>query len=110
MINYLIVGDDRGKIWVYDIGEQLAVPQQDDYNKFVNTLQVTHINYTNITEFYTYTLPLLLKNKDTCLKVNFIHSVIIFKELKNNKIEEDLDRGLSGAGHHSLSSGIQNYH
>ena len=29
-----------GKIWVYDIGEQLAVPQQDEYNKFVNTLQV----------------------------------------------------------------------
>ena len=28
------------------------------------------------------------------------------QELKNNKIEEDLDRGLSGAGHHSsLSSG-----
>ncbi len=25
------------------------------------------------------------------------------QELKNNKIEEDLDRGLSGAGHHSLS-------
>jgi len=62
---HVAAGDDLGKIWVYDIGEQLAVPQQDDYNKFVNTLQ----------------------------------------ELKNNKIEEDLDRGLSGAGHHSLSSG-----
>ncbi len=36
-----IIGDDLGKIWVYDIGEQLAVPQQDDYNKFVNTLQVS---------------------------------------------------------------------
>ena len=33
-------GDDLGKIWVYDIGEKLAVPQQDEYNKFVNTLQV----------------------------------------------------------------------
>jgi len=27
------------------------------------------------------------------------------QELKNNKIEEDLDRGLSGAGHHSLGGG-----
>jgi len=64
---HVAAGDDLGKIWVYDVGEQLAVPQQDEYNKFVNTLQ----------------------------------------ELKNNKIEEDLDRGLSGAGHHSsLSSGI----
>jgi len=63
---HVAAGDDLGKIWVYDVGEQLAVPQQDEYNKFVNTLQ----------------------------------------ELKNNKIEEDLDRGLSGAGHHSsLSSG-----
>jgi len=58
---HVAAGDDLGKIWVYDVGEQLALPQQDDYNKFVNTLQ----------------------------------------ELKNNKIEEDLDRGLSGAGHHS---------
>ena len=37
---YMSLGDDLGKIWVYDIGEQLAVPQQDEYNKFVNTLQV----------------------------------------------------------------------
>ena len=27
------------------------------------------------------------------------------QELKNNKIEEDLDRGLSGAGHHLSSLG-----
>ena len=37
----LDLGDDLGKIWVYDVGEQLAVPQQDEYNKFVNTLQVS---------------------------------------------------------------------
>ena len=29
------------------------------------------------------------------------------QELKNNKIEEDLDRGLSGAGHHLASLGSQ---
>merc|ERR1711971_893378 len=58
---------DLGKIWVYDVGEQLAVPQPDEWNKFAHTLQ----------------------------------------ELKNNKIEEDLDRGLSGAGHHLASLGSQ---
>ena len=43
MINEVLLdlGDDLGKIWVYDVGEQLAVPQQDEYNKFVNTLQVS---------------------------------------------------------------------
>ena len=40
IFQFAFLGDDLGKIWVYDIGEQLAVPQQDDYNKFVNTLQV----------------------------------------------------------------------
>ena len=35
-----MVGDDLGKIWVYDVGEQLAVPQADEWNKFAHTLQV----------------------------------------------------------------------
>jgi len=56
---HVAAGDDLGKIWVYDVGEQLGVPQPDEWNKFSHTLQ----------------------------------------ELKNNKIEEDLDRGLSGHGH-----------
>jgi len=64
---HVAAGDDLGKIWVYDVGEQLAVPQPDEWNKFAHTLQ----------------------------------------ELKNNKIEEDLDRGLSGAGHHLASLGSQ---
>jgi len=57
------------------MGEQLAVPQPDEWNKFAHTLQ----------------------------------------ELKNNKIEEDLDRGLTGglhafggmSSHSSLTSGYQ---
>ena len=48
-----IKGDDLGKIWVYDIGEQLAVPQQDDYNKFVNTLQVSAFE-SSIYWYYKY--------------------------------------------------------
>jgi len=61
---HVAAGDDLGKIWVYDVGEQMAVPQPDEWNKFCHTLQ----------------------------------------ELKNNKIEEDLDRGLSGHGHGLLGS------
>jgi len=67
---HVAAGDDLGKIWVYDVGEQLAVPQPDEWNKFAHTLQ----------------------------------------ELKNNKIEEDLDRGLSGAGHHSGLGGHLSAH
>lgn len=33
------VGDDMGKIWVYDVGEQLASPRSDEWTKFVQTLQ-----------------------------------------------------------------------
>jgi len=72
---HVAAGDDQGKVWVYDVGEQLAVPQPDEWNKFAHTLQ----------------------------------------ELKNNKIEEDLDRGLTGgvgvlgglSSHSSLTSGYQ---
>jgi hypothetical protein len=35
------VGDDLGKIWIYDVGEQLAIPQPDEWNKFAHTLQVS---------------------------------------------------------------------
>ena len=38
---HVAAGDDCGKIWVYDVGEQLAVPQPDEWNKFAHTLQVT---------------------------------------------------------------------
>lgn len=37
---HVAAGDDLGKIWVYDVGEQLAVPQPDEWNKFAHTLQV----------------------------------------------------------------------
>ena len=37
---HVTAGDDSGKIWVYDVGEQLAMPQADEWNKFAYTLQV----------------------------------------------------------------------
>ena len=42
----MAAGDDCGKIWVYDVGEQLAVPQPDEWNKFAHTLQVTQRSAT----------------------------------------------------------------
>ncbi|XP_021940459.1 cytoplasmic dynein 1 intermediate chain-like isoform X2 [Zootermopsis nevadensis] len=36
---HVTVGDDMGKIWVYDVGEQLSQPRLDDWSKFVYTLQ-----------------------------------------------------------------------
>ncbi|PSN45580.1 Cytoplasmic dynein 1 intermediate chain [Blattella germanica] len=36
---HVTVGDDMGKIWVYDVGEQLAQPRHDEWSKFVYTLQ-----------------------------------------------------------------------
>ena len=36
---HVTAGDDNGKIWVYDVGEQLANPTPDEWNKFAHTLQ-----------------------------------------------------------------------
>lgn len=42
---HVAAGDDGGKIWVYDVGEQLAVPQPDEWNKFAHTLQVNFCTF-----------------------------------------------------------------
>ncbi|CAG7837939.1 unnamed protein product [Allacma fusca] len=35
---HVTCGDDLGKIWVYDVGEQLATPRQDDWTRFAKTI------------------------------------------------------------------------
>jgi dynein intermediate chain len=35
----VVAADDMGKIWVYDVGEHLAVPRADEWSKLVQTLQ-----------------------------------------------------------------------
>lgn len=35
---HVTAGDDMGKIWVYDVGEQLATPRQDDWTRFAKTI------------------------------------------------------------------------
>lgn len=37
--NQIVTGDDQGKIYLYDVGEQLAQPKNDESLKFMNTLQ-----------------------------------------------------------------------
>lgn len=32
------VGDSVGRVWIYDVGEQLAVPHPEDWNRFARTL------------------------------------------------------------------------
>ncbi|XP_044010821.1 cytoplasmic dynein 1 intermediate chain isoform X3 [Aphidius gifuensis] len=36
---HVTVGDDTGKIWVYDVAENLAHPRGDEWNKFLYTQQ-----------------------------------------------------------------------
>ena len=55
---HVAAGDDCGKIWVYDVGEQLAVPQPDEWNKFAHTLQVGATFYFWI--FYYFSCLLCL--------------------------------------------------
>jgi dynein intermediate chain len=43
---HVTAGDDHGKIWVYDVGEQLALPQPDEWNKFAYTLHDIKNNQT----------------------------------------------------------------
>lgn len=40
----LTVGDDNGRIWLYEVGEQLAVPRADEWTRLVHTLQELHQN------------------------------------------------------------------
>ncbi|KAK2721255.1 cytoplasmic dynein 1 intermediate chain-like isoform X3 [Artemia franciscana] len=36
---HVTVGDDTGKIWVYDVGENLALPRPDEWSRFATTMQ-----------------------------------------------------------------------
>ncbi|XP_002156043.2 cytoplasmic dynein 1 intermediate chain 2 isoform X1 [Hydra vulgaris] len=46
----LAAGDDEGHIYVYDVGEQLAVPRSDEWARFANTLQDIQANNQAITD------------------------------------------------------------
>lgn len=41
---HVTAGDDAGKIWVYDVGESLALPGADEWGKFAHTLQDMRVN------------------------------------------------------------------
>eukprot|EP00795_Rhopilema_esculentum_P013907 gene13907-4859_t len=44
----IAVGDDDGHTYIYDVGEQLAVPRPDEWSRFVNTLQELQANQANL--------------------------------------------------------------
>lgn len=49
----LAAGDDDGHIYVYDVGEQLAVPRADEWNRFVGTLQELQASQINLSSLET---------------------------------------------------------
>lgn len=44
---HITVGDETGKIWLYDVGEQIAHPRHDEASKLVHTLQEFKNNQTD---------------------------------------------------------------
>lgn len=34
----MALGDDNGKIWIYDVNEQLANPKSNEWNQFAKSL------------------------------------------------------------------------
>ncbi|KAK7582123.1 hypothetical protein V9T40_013568 [Parthenolecanium corni] len=44
---HVTVGDETGKIWLYDVGEQIAHPRHDEASKLVLTLQEFKNNQTD---------------------------------------------------------------
>lgn len=59
---HVAAGDDQGKIWVYDVGEQLAVPQPDEWNKFAHTLQVNSAGCFILINFVRQISPMYYTN------------------------------------------------
>ena len=41
---HITAGDDRGRVWVYDVGEQLTTPRQDEWSRLAHTLQEMRSN------------------------------------------------------------------
>ena len=79
----VFVGDDLGKIWIYDVGEQLAIPQPDEWNKFAHTLQVSTVpdNVALQTGFFIFSffqLRLQLRSYIVTL-INFLPENCIIK-------------------------------
>ncbi|GFU37651.1 cytoplasmic dynein 1 intermediate chain 2 [Trichonephila clavipes] len=60
------VGDDLGRVYIYDVGEQLATPKNDEWSRFVHTLQELENNkadqeldtINNLTSGNSYLLPI----------------------------------------------------
>lgn len=68
--NQVVVGDDVGKVWLYDVGDQLSVPKGDDCTQLMHTLHElkqmepadgvadTDQAYSSMSSLTSYTSPL----------------------------------------------------
>uniref|UniRef100_A0AAR2KLB3 Dynein, cytoplasmic 1, intermediate chain 2b n=1 Tax=Pygocentrus nattereri TaxID=42514 RepID=A0AAR2KLB3_PYGNA len=50
------VGDSEGQVHIYDVGEQIAVPRQDEWSRFVRTLTELNENQEDAEELATQRL------------------------------------------------------
>ncbi|XP_049335131.1 dynein, cytoplasmic 1, intermediate chain 2a isoform X3 [Astyanax mexicanus] len=50
------VGDSEGQVHIYDVGEQIAVPRQDEWTRFVRTLHELNENQEDAEELATQRL------------------------------------------------------
>lgn len=48
---HVTAGDDSGKIWVYDVGESLAIPGPDEWGTFAHTLQEIRVSKAGDDDF-----------------------------------------------------------
>ncbi|XP_037077443.1 LOW QUALITY PROTEIN: cytoplasmic dynein 1 intermediate chain-like [Pollicipes pollicipes] len=44
----LVAGDERGRVWLYDVGEQLAQPRPDDWSRLAHTLHEMRSNAADL--------------------------------------------------------------
>lgn len=51
------VGDDDGHVFIYDVGEQLAVPRPDEWSRFQNTVHEIQANASSVGEIGSPKMP-----------------------------------------------------
>ena len=52
--NQLYAGDHEGKIWIYDVGEQLALPRSDEATQLIHTLTELKSNNLEVNDESDY--------------------------------------------------------
>ncbi|PIO14092.1 hypothetical protein AB205_0060850 [Aquarana catesbeiana] len=53
----IAVGDSEGQIFIYDVGEQIAVPRNDEWTRFARTLAEINANRADAEEEAANRIP-----------------------------------------------------